>query len=229
MDPGHDTGFLVEQFPVTRAIFGRRPAAQLNLWPARFVLPEASPPQATVEIEAVRQLLEPQQLPEAVISALTPLVEVIRGGEFGLLHFACHNQFDPAAGSSIILDSQPFTPMLLTTAAIERVLNRTAPTVFINACRSDGRSATYNRLDGWASKFMEAGAAAFIGSLWAVSDHGAREFATELYSQLRRGTLLGEAVMCARRAAADESADPTWLAYTVYGDPRARLFAPHHK
>jgi len=41
MDPGHDAGFLVEQFPVTRAIFGRRATRRLSLWPARFVLPGA--------------------------------------------------------------------------------------------------------------------------------------------------------------------------------------------
>ena len=44
MDPGHDAGFLVEQFPVTRAIFRWRPARTLSLWPARFVLPRAHCP-----------------------------------------------------------------------------------------------------------------------------------------------------------------------------------------
>ena len=111
----------------------------------------------------------------------------------------------------------------MTKAAIDQVLASSAPTVFINACRSAGLSATYNRLDGWASKFLEAGAAAFIGSLWAVSDGAAREFAQELYGQLQAGSPLGEAVMQARRAAASQPDDPTWLAYTVYGDPRATV------
>ena len=223
MDPGYDAGFLVEQFPVTRAVFGRRPARWLNLAPARFVLPEGSPPEAKAEIEAMRRLLDPEQPPDAVISALTPLLEVIRGGDFGLLHFACHNRFDPAGGSSITLDSRQFTPTLLTTAAIGQVLARSAPTVFINACRSAGHSASYNQLDGWASKFLEAGAAAFIGSLWAVSDGAAREFAAELYGHLQAKSSLGEAVIHARQAAASQPGDPTWLAYTVYGDPRARI------
>ena len=78
-----------------------------------------------------------------------------------------------------------FTPTLMTTAAIDKVLARSAPTIFMNACRSAGLNATYNRLDGWASKFLEAGAGAFIGSLWAVSDGTAREFAQELYGQLQ--------------------------------------------
>jgi CHAT domain-containing protein len=113
--------------------------------------------------------------------------------------------------------------MLMTTAAINQGLARSAPTVFINACRSAGLAATYNQLDGWAGKFLEAGAAAFIGSLWAVSDGAAREFAQELYAQLREGSELGEAVKRAREAAASHPDDPSWLAYSVYGDPRATL------
>jgi hypothetical protein len=225
MDPGHDAGFLVEQFPVTRAIFGHRPARRLSLQPARFVLPDGSPPEAREEIEVLRGLLDPAQPAGAVISELTPLQDLIGSGDFGVLHFACHNTYDPAAGSSIMLDSR-FTPTLMTTAVIGEVLARSAPVVFINACRSAGLAATYNRLDGWASKFLEAGAAAFIGSLWAVSDETARGFAGEFYSHLKAGASLGKAAMLARQAAASQSGDPTWLAYTVYGDPRAMTSGP---
>ena len=181
MDPGHDAGFLVEQFPVTRAIFGWRPGRTLRLQPARFVLPEGSLHEAAVEVEAMRRLLDPGQAPSAVISELTPLTDLIGSGKFGLLHFACHNTYEPVGGSSIRLGRVRFTPTLLEVAAIQKALQASAPTVFINACRSAGLAATYNRLDGWASKFLEAGAAAFIGSLWAVSDGASREFA--------RGTL----------------------------------------
>jgi hypothetical protein len=223
MDPGHDAGFLVEQFPVTRGVFGRRPTRCLSLEPARFVLPDGSPPEARAEVEAMQRLLNLQQSPQAVISALTPLQDLIRNGEFGLLHFACHNRFNPADGSSITLDKRQFTPTLMTTVAINRSLATSAPTVFINACRTAGLTATYNRLDGWASKFLEAGAAVFIGSLWAVSDAVGREFAEELYSHLRDGHTLGKALHCARRAAASQPGDPTWLAYTAYGDPGATI------
>jgi hypothetical protein len=222
-DRGHDTGFLVEQFPVTRAIFGRRQVRGLSLRPARFVLPEGSLPEAKEEIDAMRRLLDPAQPPNEVISALTALQNLIASGDFGLLHFACHNRFDPADGSSITLDNVQFTPTLMTTAAIDRVLARSAPTIFMNACRSAGLAATYNRLDGWASKFLEAGAAVFIGSLWAVSDGSAREFAQTFYSKLQAGSSLGEAAMEARQVTAGQPDDPTWLAYTVYGDPRATI------
>jgi hypothetical protein len=78
MDPGHDAGFLVEQFPVTRAIFGWRPGRTLRLQPTRFVLPEGSNPTnpASVEVEAIRRLLDPGQAPNAVISELTPLTRL---------------------------------------------------------------------------------------------------------------------------------------------------------
>jgi hypothetical protein len=223
MDPGHAAGFLVEQFPVTRAIFGWRPARTLRLRPARFVLPEGSLPEARREIDAMRRLLDPGQPANEIISALTPLTDLIGSGNFGLLHFACHNMYDPAGGSSIKLGNVQFTPTLLEIAVIQQVLRRSAPTVFINACRSAGLAATYNRLDGWASKFLEAGAAAFIGSLWAVSDGTAREFAQELYGKLQAGSPLWEAAMHARKVAASHLDDPTWLSYSVYGNPRASV------
>jgi CHAT domain-containing protein len=63
----------------------------------------------------------------------------------------------------------------------------------------------------------------FIGSLWAVRDTTGRDFATELYSHLRAGFSLGKALLCARRAAASQPGDPTWLAYAAYGDPAATV------
>ena len=151
-----------------------------------------------------------------------PLVGLISKGRFGLLHFACHNRFDPDDGSSIKLDS-PFSPTFLAPAASNQSLAQAAPVVFINACRSLGQVPSYNKLDGWAEKFLRAGAAAFIGTLWEVSDGMAREFAQELYRRLLDGDRLGNAVMAARRAVAAEPGDPTWLAYAVYGEPQARV------
>jgi len=221
-DPGHDAGFLVEQFPVTRAVFGWTRERRLRLHPTLFVVPGGSPVEAESEVQALRQLLDTGGAPPGVISDLTPLLRLIHKGDFGLLHFACHNRFDPANGSSIKLDSA-FVPRLITTAAIDRTLAGSGPVVFINACRSAGQVRSYTSLDGWAEKFIGAGVAAFIGSLWEVRDHTAREFAEELYRRLQARDSLGEAVMSARRAAGNQAGDPTWLAYAVYGDPQARI------
>lgn len=224
MDPGHDAGFLVEQFPVTRDLFDRPPLVRsLRLHPARFVLPPDSPEAAGDEVAGLRHLLQAGWSPEAVLSEFTPLRRLVNQGGFGLLHFACHNSFSPTGGSSISLGNRPFTVTNLQSARINRSLLSSTPVIFLNACRTAGLAATYNGLDGWAEAFMQAGAGAFVGSLWAVTDGAAREFAQEFYHQLRGGLPLGEAVTAARGSAASQPGDPTWLAYTVYGDPRARL------
>jgi CHAT domain-containing protein len=171
----------------------------------------------------MRRLLDPARQAEGVITDLDQLQEQIKAGDFGLLHFACHNRFEPDDDASITLGSVKFTPKLMTTSAIDRVLERSSPTVFLNACRSAGLAPTYHRLDGWASKFLEAGAGTFIGTLWSVSDRTAREFAEELYAQLKSGVSLGNAMMSARAKAATHGDDPTWLAYSAYGDPRATI------
>jgi molecular chaperone DnaK len=218
-DRRHDAGFLVEQFPVTRAIYGHARQRRLQLHPARFVVPPGSPADAQAEAHALAGLLGTRL---TTVSELMPLLQLISEGSFGLLHFACHNRFDPHDGSSIRLDS-PFTPTFLAIAASDQTLTSAAPVVFINACRSIGEVPSYNQLDGWAEKFLHAGAAAFIGSLWDVCDGTAREFAQELYRRLVAGEPLGDAVMAARREVAAEPGDPTWLAYAVYGDPQARV------
>ena len=225
-DRGHDAGFLVEQFPVTRDVFQRPPPPpMLNLRPPRFVLPEGSPPAADGEIAFLRDLLGAGPTDQAVISEFAPLRELINRGNFGLLHFACHNNFCIDQGSSITFGSRSFTTTNMATARVELALKPSAPLVFINACRSAGLAPTYNRLDGWAEAFLQAGAAAFIGSLWAVKDQTARKFAGLFYRSLTAGATLGEAVMSAR-STAEREGDPTWLAYAVYGNPRARMAPP---
>jgi hypothetical protein len=139
-------------FPVTRLVFGHRPARSLSLAPPWFVLPDGSPAQARDEVAALLRLFgQDRAAADPVISALTPLLDLIRSGDFGLLHFACHNAFDPAAGSSITLDRREFTPLQLNTAAISQVLERSSPTVFINACRSAGTAPAY-RLAAWSPR-----------------------------------------------------------------------------
>ena len=77
---------------------------------------------------------------------------------------------------------------------------------------------------GWARQFMGAGAGAFIGSLWAVRSSSAKTFADAFYHELvTKGAPLGVASLHARKAIATDSGDPTWLAYTVYGNPSATI------
>ena len=59
-----------------------------------------------------------------------------------------------------------------------------------------------------------------------MTDGTAREFAEELYARLTTGAPLGQAMMDARAKAATHGGDPTWLAYSAYGNPRAKVTLP---
>ena len=58
VDPGNDDGFLVEQFPVVRRVYGQDRARTLRLDKgAGFIVPPKSPTNALEEVAAVRAAL----------------------------------------------------------------------------------------------------------------------------------------------------------------------------
>jgi CHAT domain-containing protein len=208
-----------------RRVYGQQRAGAVALRPAAFVLARDVPAQAYAEVSAVNQRIRAALATGngSIADGLERLLGLIGSREAGLLHFACHNRFDVSAGgSAVAMADGDFTPMMLTSAATGRAL-RSRPLVFLNACRSAGASYEYTRLMGWASGFMGAGAGAFVGTLWAVPSGPAREFAETFYGACLGGRLpLGAAVHAARTAIRTPG-DPAWLAYTVYGDPAARV------
>jgi hypothetical protein len=219
-----DQGFLVEQFPVVRRVYGQARTRHISVREAAFVLPHDAPPFAHEEISFINRLLKDAVgMDQAeIISRLEPLKTWIDSGKAGLLHFACHNRFAvTAGGSSIAMADGDFLPMMLNSSVARAVLSR-HPLVFINACRSAGAAYGYTRPMSWASKFMAAGAGAFVGTLWAIPSDVARRFSDAFYDALlREGMAFGAAMTAARRAVRSDR-DPSWLAYTAYSDPEAR-------
>jgi CHAT domain-containing protein len=152
--------------------------------------------------------------------------DLIDQGLSGLLHFACHNAFT-SAGSHVTMADGPFDPIDLAYATQSGALRTAHPMVFFNACRSAGQIDWFSTSLGWAPQFLRAGAGAFVGTLWPVRSDSALTFANTFYSHLVTGRQsLGQASLNARRAIRDESGDPTWLAYAVYGSPAARATTP---
>jgi hypothetical protein len=220
-----DAGFLIEQFPVLRRVFNQCRRDRILIGDARYVIPPEAPKNAQDEVAAIRRILG--QPTGSVISDLADLLTLLDAGCTGLLHFACHNTFSlEEGGSSIKMAGGAFVPRLLKSAIGRQCLADRNPLIFINACRSAGVSAEYTHMTGWASHFMAAGAGAFIGTLWPVRSSQASLFAEEFYGALTAGADLGQASLTARRATKD-NADPTWLAYTVYGDPAALCASRH--
>jgi hypothetical protein len=221
-DDDKERGFLAEQFPVVRRVFGQARPRELRLGPAAFVVPPASPTGALDEVAAIRAAVA-EASAGPLLETRQAVNDLVYAGGFGLLHFACHNKFDSAAGSSIKFGTELYKPDDLYLLARRRTLQATHPLIFLNACRSGGETIEMADLEGWATQFMRAGAGAFIGTLWAVRSTTARTFAQRFYECFTgpQAMALGDASLEARRSIADETGDPTWLAYTVYGDPYA--------
>ncbi|WP_444951531.1 CHAT domain-containing protein [Micromonospora ureilytica] len=213
-----DAGFLVEQVPVVRRTYGQHRTAKVGLRNPRFVVPTKAPTGAHEEIATIRAILGAAD--SEPITRADELLALINSGALGATHFACHNTFS-ADGSFIDMDGGRFKPALLAEASIRKLLAETGPLVFINACRSAGVAPTYTKMLGWAQQFMSSGAGAFVGTLWAVRSDSSARFATAFYSSLADGATLGAAALAARVEQQDDPLDPTWLAYTVYGDPFA--------
>ena len=147
-----------------------------------------------------------------------------------LFHFACHGNFDATNpdNSMIKLEGGFLSPSQIGVQARAGLL-ATKPVVFLNACYAGQVGFGLTGLGGWVEKFLQSGASAFIGSLWEINDTLAAQFAQEFYNRLwglggKAAVPLGQAFHEARMAikAADE-ANPTWLAYVLYGDPQGQV------
>jgi hypothetical protein len=223
MDGSNDRGFLVEQFPVVRRVLGQGRARTLPIRSAGYVVPPHSPTNALAEIELIRQRLGSRVTESSVIEQLTDLLTMLDAPP-GLLHFACHNDFTDDAGSVVLMGDGPLRPVDLAPAVQSRIMAETGPLVFFNACRTAGQIPGLLKMMGWAQQFMAAGAGAFLGSLWPVRSSAASEFADAFYDAFVTKRLpLGQATMEARHRIIADDGDPTWLAYTVYGNPAATL------
>jgi hypothetical protein len=223
-DPDTGVGrFLAESTTVARRRYGTPPSRAFKSSAKAFVLPAGAPAAALAEQHKLASLLGGV----TTIDSIKALSDLMDAGDFDLLHFAAHNVHlpDEFAGSYVPFGKERWTLPIL--AAVPRnKFKARAPLVFMNACTSAGSMALYTQLTGWADRFLWCGSGAFVGTLWEVRDSSARQFAEVFYGSLRSGVTLGEAMQAARKALRDANpGDPTALAYTLYGNPLARLEA----
>jgi hypothetical protein len=221
-DESEDRGFLAEWLPMVRRVHGQERVRSLSLAGAAFVVPPGSPDDAGEEVAALRACLGTAASDTGVLTKRAALTALIKGGRAGLLHFACHNAFT-GTGSRVTMADGPFDPIDLASAAQLRTLRAHRPLVFFNACRSAGEIDWFGESLGWAPQFLNAGAGAFVGTLWPVRSRSALQFAQTFYDQLiTYRQPLGKASLAARQTTRDlHDGDPTWLAYAVYGSPAA--------
>ncbi len=219
--------FWALRFQLSRWLAGRGPKVRVEVKTAALVLPDVGLSAVAGEraffddLSARRmiQLSGPSMLRKEVL-------DLFMAGGFQVLHIATHGQFNTenADQSVIELADANLRPGDLR-GGLLRGIRRSMPLVFLNAC--DGGRANFGLtgLGGWAEKlFKEANAAAFVGALWEVHDELAVEFSKHFYNRLAEGDTLGEAMRAARAHLRDiDPINPTWLAYTLYGDPNAAV------
>lgn len=158
-------------------------------------------------------------------------------GDCDVLHFACHGEAAQRAvmtadllmaGSNVDGGFAQDSLSADQVKAFARFAERgPRPTIFINACQTGrpGRGiggGVAGFVDAFLRPFSELGAGALVGALWSVDDKLAYSFADAFYRSLKDGNVLVEAVRTAREAAKSRK-ELTWLAYSVYGNPFARV------
>lgn len=162
---------------------------------------------------------------------LVEILKLILTGDFDVLHYAGHGEYDPsnptAAGWILGRDQ------VLTARDIFRA-RRVPRLVFANACFSgvihDGpafESAELTRGTATvAQAFFERGVPNYVGSGWPVDDEQAGTFAAAFYERLFAGDTMREALKEARQRIFAEMLGSTWGAYQHYGDPDDVLIRP---
>ena len=185
-------------------------------------------PAAQQERDFLRQWAEQHNLKD--VSPEPPtwsgVMDLLEGGTYDWLHVAAHGNFysaAPEADSALWLQNKrALTPDHIVGPTVEGHINARRPAFVFNACDSGRQGWALTRLGGWANRLISSGAGLFLAPLWTVTDDRAVDFARAFYRELAAGNTVAEAVRQARLAAY-RTGDPTWLAYSLYAHPNARL------
>jgi|GEM_PF-3146476 len=227
--------FLCERFDLTHWLPGRDLPARLagarcmDIQSIAIIAPEDTTlAQVQNEVNLLSALGKERGLKIDRIPATTNrIIESLSSGRYDLLHFAGHGKSplfsNPDSSAIVGQNGDAFTPIRLV-GEIDQLGER-APIVFFNACHSASRGFSLTGLGGWAARFVDLGAAAFLGPCWTVPDEVALRFCVEFYDELFRGETIGASVGAARRCIRRDG-DPNWLAYSAYAHPLLRCRTP---
>jgi len=230
---GVDDDFLCLQYDFSRWVSGGTgPAAEIAVDSLACIAPTDSgldwvqKEQAFVRALAGRYGLADRSPAEA---QRDPVEALLEGNErVRLWHFACHGDYDATApGNSplFLQHRRRLRPHDLVGRAQEH-LRADRPLVFLNACRAGQSGLSLTGLGGWAKVLVQdCRVGALIAPLWSVNDAAAYTFAEAFYTATQQpGMTLAAALRQARQATRQaHPGDPTYLAYSLYAHPNARL------
>ncbi|MGB3220008.1 MAG: CHAT domain-containing protein, partial [Anaerolineae bacterium] len=218
--------FLCSRFTVARWLAGDGMTATLPNRGMTAIIPSTNLIYTAAEYEALQELWPDDTLIALTDAAATTrdVISRLKDSRLaGIVHVASHGAAgDDPAQSTITLSDGKLRPTDISRST--RYTRR--PLIFFNACESGRTGFALAGLGGWAERFVQAGAGAFVGALWEVNDRLAAQFAAVFYEKLFGGAALGDAFTAARTAIRDAAPNnPTWLAYVLYGEPLSLLQA----
>ena len=218
---------LAGAWRMSRWLAGVAVPSDLNIRAARLVAPMLELDFVAKEIQYFDSLAARQIEVGPPITTRAQFLELAEQGGVQLFHFASHGNYNQTFvdESPIVMEDEPLFPGDLTRRRA-RGLRRERPLIFLNTCHGARVGFNLTGLGGWAQRLVDhLGVTAFVGALWEVHDELASKFAQVFYEELWAGKTLGEAFFSARHQIRTmQSANPTWLAYTLYGDPNSRVF-----
>jgi CHAT domain-containing protein len=215
----------------TAHVIGRwRPGLRIKPEPQRYPLrkiaiinpdypPHMALPQSKLEAEELQQAFG------AICEIISPsdlngvTVNVLQKNDIQLVHFTGHANFEKANANQSFLELE--NGEQLTAAGLGvGAITAAAPVIVLNACSVGDSGMIASRAGGFADRCLQTGCSAVLAAYWPISDGAARGFSLAFYDKLRRGRSFGEALQELRL---DHEDDPTYHAYTFFGDPLARI------
>ncbi len=192
-----EDAFLCERYTLSRWLRGT-PYFTLSkiVNKVSIVVPSDTPLSGAIkERDWIKYFGEKFGLETTVNSTFEEVYSALKIGGFDILHFSTNGRYraeDPFLSTIELENNAEIRPRDI--VGPYTTFGQSNPLVFMNTCQSSTQGFSINGVQGWVKRFLDAGASAFIGTIWSVSDDTAFKFSQEFYLQLANGTPLGEAV-----------------------------------
>lgn len=186
-----------------------------------YSAPRDALPAQDIELERLRRVPGYRAVP----AGFHGLSRLAASPPEGIVHFAGHSivRLSPQGIAQYALILEDAQVDLMAWRGLMAKSLPSHPFFFFNSCHLGGALRIADFVEGWGPALLDVGASGYIGGLWPLGDAGAAEFARRFYDQLdpaflTRPVLVSE-ILRRARLGFYERADPTFLAYVLYGDP----------
>jgi hypothetical protein len=148
----------------------------------------------------------------------------------GFIHFSGHGEVNqPSSGRPVFaidLVDQSLDPDTWR-ALVMAAHGKGNPFYFFNACDTGKSQMLGGFVQGWGPAVLAGGASGFIGGMWPLTDRAAAAFSTDFYggitARLKDGPVYLAEILQGVRKRFYETGDPTYLAYTFYGNANLQV------